>query len=89
MFSTGSILVREKDDALVVPALSLRKDEAGDYVLKLQNGHLQRQPVILGPVWNGSTLIEISDGLSVGDTIVTAPLPALQPNIAVTVNKAG
>jgi RND family efflux transporter MFP subunit len=89
MFSTGSILVREKDDALVVPALSLRKDEAGDYVLKLQNGHLQRQPVILGPAWNGSTLIEISDGLSVGDTIVTAPLPALQPNIAVTVNKAG
>lgn len=89
MFATGSILVREKDDALVVPVISLRKDSAGDYVLKLHNGHLQRQPVTVRQAWHGGSLIEIADGLKDGDTIVTAPLPELQPDVAVTLNKAG
>jgi RND family efflux transporter MFP subunit len=89
MYATGSILVRRKDDVLVVPAISLRKDETGDYVLKLHNGHLQRQPVTVGQAWDGSSLIEIADGLVDGDTIVTAPLSELQPNVAVTLNKAG
>jgi membrane fusion protein (multidrug efflux system) len=89
MFATGSILVREKAEILVVPAISLRKDETGDYVLKLHNGYLQRQPVTVGQAWNGGALIEIADGLKDHDTIVTAPLPELQPDISVTVNKAG
>jgi RND family efflux transporter MFP subunit len=89
MFATGSILIREKADAHVVPALSLRKDETGDYVLKLLNGRLRRQTVMVGQVWNGGSLIEITDGLVDGDTIITAPLPELRPDIAVTVNKAG
>lgn len=89
MFVTGSILVQENADALVVPAISLRKDKTGDYVLKLHNGHLQRQQVTIGQKWNGGSLIEIADGLVDGDTIVTAPLSELRPNIAVTINKAG
>jgi len=89
MFATGSILVRKKDDALVVPVVSLRKDSGGDYVLKLQNGHLERQPVAIGQPWNGGTFVEIADGLKDGDTIVIAPLPELRPGVAVTVSKAG
>lgn len=89
MFATGSILVREKADALVVPATSLRKNDGGDYVLKLQNGHLQRQPVTVGPAWNGGSLLEITAGLNDGDTIVTAPLPELRPDVAVNVTTAG
>jgi RND family efflux transporter MFP subunit len=89
MFATGSILVRENADVLVVPAISLRKDEAGDYVLKLHNDHLQRQRVTVGQTWNGGSLIEIADGLVDGDMIVTALLPELKPDVAVTVNKAG
>lgn len=89
MFASGSILVREKSDALVVPAISLRKDETGDYVLKLNNGHLQRQPVTVGPTWSNGSLIEIADGLVDGDTIVTVPLPELRPDVAVTLDRAG
>ena len=89
MFASGSILVREKSDALVVPAISLRKDETGDYVLKLHNGHLQRQPVTVGPTWSNGSLIEIADGLVDGDTIVTVPLPELRPDVAVTLDRAG
>lgn len=89
MFATGSILVREKASALVVPAISLRKDETGDYVLKLHSGHLRRQSVTVGAAWNSGSLIEIADGLNDGDTIVTAPLPELQPDVAVTLDRAG
>lgn len=89
MFASGSILVRQKAETLVVPALSLRKDETGDYVLMLQDGHLLRQPVTVGQAGNGGSLIEIADGLKDGDTIVTAPLPELWPDVAVTLNKAG
>jgi membrane fusion protein (multidrug efflux system) len=89
MFATGSILVREKADALMVPAISVRKDEIGDYVLKLKDGYLQRQPVTVGPAWSGGSLIEIAAGLTDGDTIVIVPLPELQPNVAVTVTGEG
>lgn len=89
MFATGSILVREKADALVVPAISLRKDETGDYVLKLHNGHLQRQSVTVGQSWRGGSLVEIADGLAEGDTIVTVPLPELRPDVAVTLDRTG
>lgn len=89
MFASGSILVREKNDALVVPAIALRKDDAGYHVLKVLNGHLRRQTVAVGPRWNGGSLIEIGAGLTDGETILTAPLPELQPDMAVTIEKAG
>jgi RND family efflux transporter MFP subunit len=89
MFASGSILVREKNDALVVPAIALRKDETGYHVLKVLNGHLRRQTVAVGSRWNDGSLIEIGAGLQDGETILTAPLPELQPDMAVTVDKAG
>lgn len=78
-----------KNDALVVPAIALRKDETGYHVLKVLNGHLRRQTVAVGSRWNDGSLIEIGAGLEDGETILTAPLPELQPDMAVTVDKAG
>ncbi|MCZ4430351.1 efflux RND transporter periplasmic adaptor subunit [Agrobacterium sp. SOY23] len=89
MFAGGSILLREKNDALVVPAIALRKDETGYHVLKVQDGHLRRQTVAVGSRWNGDSLVEIGAGLAGGETILTAPLPELRPDIAVTIDKAG
>lgn len=89
MFASGNILLREKSDALVVPAIALRKDETGYHVLKVQDGYLRRQTVAVGPRWNGGSLIEIAAGLRDGETILTAPLPELRPDMAVTIDKAG
>jgi RND family efflux transporter MFP subunit len=89
MFADGELLLRESSDALTVPAISLRKDDAGHYVLKYQNGRLSRQAVKPGTTWKAGSLVEITHGLAIGDTIVTAPLPALQPDMAVTLTKAG
>jgi RND family efflux transporter MFP subunit len=89
MFATGSILVREKGDALLIPAMSLRKDTGGDYVLKIEKGHLRRQLVTIGAAWSGGTLVEIATGLGDGDTILIAPLPELRPDVAVALKKVG
>ncbi|MDR6820328.1 RND family efflux transporter MFP subunit [Neorhizobium sp. 2083] len=89
MFATGSILIRQNEDAIVIPAISLRRDETGDYVLKLKRGRLVRQPVTVGSGWGGKDGVEISRGLVYGDTIVTVPLPRLKPDVAVTIPKAG
>jgi len=89
MFATGSILIRRNEDAIVIPAISLRRDETGDYVLKLKRGRLVRQPVTVGSGWGGKDSVEISRGLAYGDTIVTVPLPRLKPDVAVTIPKAG
>ncbi|MGC4393180.1 efflux RND transporter periplasmic adaptor subunit [Agrobacterium sp. M50-1] len=89
MFASGSILLREKNDALVVPAIALRKDETGYHVLKVEDGHLRRQTVAVGARWNDGDLVEIAAGLKDGETILTAPLPELGSDMAVTIDKAG
>lgn len=89
MFASGSILLRQKNDARVVPAIALRKDETGYHVLKVEDGHLRRQTVALGARWNDGSLVEIAAGLKDGEIILTAPLPELGPDMAVTIDKAG
>ncbi len=89
MFASGSIVLREKSDALVIPSIALRRDEAGYHVLKVLDGHLRRQTVTPGPRWSGGDLVEIAGGLTGGETILITPLPELQPDVAITINKAG
>lgn len=79
MFATGQIVVAERDDAIAVPAVAIREDAAGDYVLKLENGVLARQAVVRGESWNRGQMVEISEGLAEGDVVVSAPLPELNP----------
>jgi RND family efflux transporter MFP subunit len=88
MFVTGAILLRQAEDAVAVPVASLRQDRAGDYVLKLAEGVLVRQPVTIISRWNGEETAQIS-GLRRGDVIVTAPLREFEPNLSVRLTKAG
>jgi len=89
MFATGTIVVRESRDSYFVASTALREDAEGPFVFKLEEGRLMRQPVIAGARWNGGAVVEISDGLDDGDTIVVAPLPELQPETAAIVSEAG
>jgi membrane fusion protein (multidrug efflux system) len=89
MFVTGAILLRQSNQAIIVPQTALREDESGDYVLKVQEDHLVRQPVTVASKWYRGDSVEISNGLVEGDRIVVAPLPELRPRIAVTFSKAG
>jgi RND family efflux transporter MFP subunit len=79
MFATGQIVVAEQPDGIAVPAVAIREDAEGYYVLKLADGTVERQAVEQGPTWNGGRLVEITAGLAPGDLVVTAPLTQLQP----------
>jgi len=84
MFTSGNVIVAEKENAIAVPAGALREDQEGQYVLKIDGNTGVRQSVALGETW-GSGLVEIVDGLSAGDLVVSAPLPQLEPGMQVSV----
>lgn len=83
MFATGQITVAEKLDAIAVPATALREDADGNFVLKLDNGTLARQPVELGDQWDRGATVEVT-GLNAGDVVITAPLSELSAGEAYT-----
>jgi membrane fusion protein (multidrug efflux system) len=82
MFATGEIVVREEPEALAVPAVAVREDAEGFYVLKLEGSELVRLPVETGSSWNRGRIVEIT-GPVIGDRVVTAPLSQLEPGDAV------
>lgn len=87
LFATGTVTVAEKGHALAVPAIAMRKDDGGPYVLAVENGALVRKPV--GPVrtWSRGELVEVK-GLESGMTVIAAPLPGLKAGQAVKVLEA-
>ncbi|HET8905075.1 MAG TPA: efflux RND transporter periplasmic adaptor subunit [Saccharospirillum sp.] len=86
MFATGYIVIEARDNALAVPSEAVRSDSEGDFVLLLDNDQLVRQPVRVAGEWESGTRVEITSGLSAGDTLISAPLPELKAGdrIAVT-----
>jgi len=82
LFGTGAIAVKEKAHALAVPAAAMRKDDAGDFVLAVENDTLVRKPVGAVRTWSRGELVEVK-GLDAGMVIVAAPLPGLKAGQAV------
>lgn len=85
MFVTGTVVLEEKAGAVTAPAGALRKDHEGDFVLTVADGRLVRTPVTPGRAWNNGRVVEIESGLDLGQAFVSAPLPELQPGMAVKV----
>lgn len=83
MFTIGKLKVDDQKDVIALPAGSVRHDGDGFFVLKVEAGVLQRQPVSLGRSWSERDLVQVS-GVNDGDVIVTAPLPDLVANTPVT-----
>lgn len=87
MFASGSILIREQKDALVLPATALREDRDGSFVLALEQGQLVRKAVSVRSRWNSGADVEV-DGVTVGDVIVAMPLTRLKPGTAALIAQA-
>lgn len=84
MFTTGILKVDEQKNIIALPGSAIRHDQAGSFVLKVKDGVLHRQPVELGTAWTDRNLVEVS-GLQAGEIVVSAPLPALEADMPVTV----
>jgi RND family efflux transporter MFP subunit len=82
LFGTGAINVKEKAHALAVPIAAVRKDDAGEFVLAVENDALVRKPVGVVRTWSRGELAEVK-GLDAGMVVVAAPLPGLAAGQAV------
>jgi multidrug efflux system membrane fusion protein len=84
LFGTGAISVKEKSHALAVPAVAMRKDGEGDFVLAIEDDILVRKPVGAVRTWSRGELVEVK-GLDAGMVVVSAPLPGLKAGQAVKI----
>jgi membrane fusion protein (multidrug efflux system) len=82
MFATGEIVLAEAEGALAVPREAVRRDAEGDFVFVVAGEVLERRGVTLGEEWPGG-VVEVTEGLSPGEAVVTAPLEELEPGEAV------
>ena len=85
MFATGHIVTAESSNALAVPPTAIRADADGNYILKIVDGALVRQPVVSGRNWPAARMTELNSGLVVGDTFVSGRLDDLQAGMQVVV----
>lgn len=72
-FATGQIIERALADQLVIPQPAVRQPPGGDgqpFVWRLAGGKLERVPVRLGVVDEVRGLVQILEGVAVGDQIV-------------------
>ncbi|MCC7319399.1 MAG: efflux RND transporter periplasmic adaptor subunit [Rubellimicrobium sp.] len=82
MFAIGEVVVRQADAAIAVPVDAIREDRDGAHVLVVEDGVALRRPVAPGEVWRGN-LVQIPEGLTAGDVVITAALPEIAPGDAV------
>ncbi|WP_136634905.1 efflux RND transporter periplasmic adaptor subunit [Pseudooceanicola onchidii] len=85
MFASGLLVLDQVTDAFGVPVDAIREDGDGSFVLKRDGGRVVRQPVTLGQSWDRGRVVQVTEGLTDGDVIVTAAMPRLQPGMQITV----
>lgn len=79
----ANIIVREAEEAVLVPTTALR----GDAVLVLADGQVERRAVEVGVI--GPELAEIRSSLAPGELVIVAPPAALEPGRKVRVERGG
>lgn len=82
-----------QSDRLMVPAVAVGEDRAGRFVFVLERGDqnrgtVRRRPVTIGRPQSGLAGIEVLDGLSAGEEVVTAGVRRLTDGMAVRVQAA-
>ncbi len=86
LFASGRVVLREVKGAVAVPLTALRRDAAGKtYVLIVESGHIARRDVAPGATDEQASLIQITAGLTGGETVVLGAASGLEPGQPVTI----
>ncbi|UXN75304.1 efflux RND transporter periplasmic adaptor subunit [Devosia sp. A8/3-2] len=85
MFVTGSIVVRQDEDVIAVPATAIQTRNEASYVLAVVDGVVQERPIEIGSEWPATTLVEARSGLAAGEVIVGTTLSGLSDGAAVII----
>lgn len=87
MFARVTLVLDERPNALVVPEEALIPQGTSQMVFKVVDGMVEAQPVTIGQRRKGT--VEVTEGLSEGDTVITAGQIKVRPGQPVTVLPAG
>lgn len=85
MFVTGSIVVRQEEDVLAVPAAAIQVRDQASYVLAVVDGVLRERRIEPGSAWPATALVEARSGLAAGEVIVGTALSGLSDGAAVMI----
>lgn len=86
LFASGRIITRQSANALVVPQAALRAaSDSGSYVLVIVDGKIARRAVVAGSVDEVAGVVEITQGLTGGETVVVSAAEGLRDGDAVSV----
>ena len=80
--ANNKIHAQKADDTIVLPYEFIKTDSTGDFVYVLENGLVTRKDVTIGI--SNSTDAQITDGLSVGDQVISSDTSNLTEGMAVT-----
>ena len=85
LFASGRIIIRQVAGAIVVPQPAVRTADDGTYVFVIEDGKIARRAVVTGGSDEVADLIEITQGLSGGETVVVGAAEGLREGDAVSV----
>lgn len=80
-FANIQLILESRDDALTVPSISLVPEAGGQFVYVYRNGQAVKQEVSTGI--RSENLVEITNGLSPQDTVLTTGLLQVRDNMPV------
>ena len=85
-FVRGTIITGDATESLVVPRSAIRGSADSAWVLVIENGIVARRQVTTGTADAAAGVIEITEGLQVGDHVVTLPGSTLVPGSRVSID---
>jgi membrane fusion protein (multidrug efflux system) len=83
MFAKGAITTKKSAVMPIIPLAALRKDKEQDVVYKIEEGKVVSQPVKLGLRNEDDGIVEVTDGLTGGATLVIGKLEGVKPGTKV------
>ncbi|MGV3709572.1 MAG: efflux RND transporter periplasmic adaptor subunit [Gemmatimonas sp.] len=84
-FASGRIVANDAKAVIVVPVGAVRESQGKFYVLRIDNGKIERREVVPGTRDEAAGLVVITSGLALGDQVITSPGLTIQTGVRVTV----
>jgi membrane fusion protein, multidrug efflux system len=83
MFAKGRITTEKAAAKALAPLSSVRQDNGRDVVYRVDNGKVVAQPVKLGLRNPDEGMVEVTDGLAPGTTVIATKLDGVKPGSSV------
>ena len=86
-FATGRIVARTIDGTVIVPTSAIRygQQQNAPFVYRIAGDEVQHQPVQLGVVDEASGIIQVTQGVEVGDRIIVGNVGAIGRGVKVRI----